>query len=241
MGPGVFGGVGAATGLRYIKDRPTKSRITVMSLYTPELYINSNGKLEEADLIDILSRDGIISLHEYINAGVSARLMFTLLYMDTIPQPKKRFLLLIDCPGGNLQAGMALYDTLCSLQTPLYTLNMGYAFDVGAYILAAGMKGKRASFPKSTIRLMPLEAKNCGKADHVLNETTELVRIRDHLHAEFAKSTGQPVEKVYEDLKRKKLFNPQQSLEYGIIDRIVDSRKYKIHELAEEEEIAMNV
>ncbi|GAB2231846.1 hypothetical protein Droror1_Dr00010862 [Drosera rotundifolia] len=67
-------------------------------------------------------------------------LMFTLLCMDTLPQPKKRFLLLIDCPGSNLQAGMALYDNLCSLQTPLYTLNMGSAFDEGAYIRAAGMK-----------------------------------------------------------------------------------------------------
>ncbi|KAL9269700.1 ATP-dependent Clp protease proteolytic subunit-related protein [Drosera capensis] len=167
--------------------------------------------------------------------------MFTLLYMDTIPQPKKRFLLLIDCPGGNVQDGMALYDTLCSLQTPLYTLNMGHAFDIGAYILAVGMKGKRASFPTPTIRLMPLEVEEWGEADYVLNETKELVRLRDYLQAEFAKNTGQPVEKVYEDLKQKKLFNPQQALEYGIIDRIIDSGKYKVQDLAEEEEIAVNV
>ncbi|KAF5766254.1 putative endopeptidase Clp [Helianthus annuus] len=126
----------------------------------------------------------------------------------------KRMYMYINGPGGDLTPSMAIYDTMQSLQSPIGTHSVGYAYNLAGFLLAAGEKS-----PAGAAR---------GQADDIQNEANELLRIRDYLFKELAEKTGQPVEQVHKDLSRIKRFNAQEALDYGLIDRIVRPPRIKV-------------
>ncbi|XLR03527.1 hypothetical protein HN51_058352 [Arachis hypogaea] len=119
------------------------------------------------------------------------------------------------------QLSLAIYDTMQSLQSPVTTHCVGYAYNLAAFLLAAGEKGNRFAMPLSRVALQSPAGATRGQADDIRNEANELLRIRDYLFNELAKKTGQPVERITQDLGRMKRFSAQEALDYGLIDRIV--------------------
>lgn len=133
----------------------------------------------------------------------------------------------INSPGGDLTPTMAIYDTMQSLQSPVGTNCVGYAYNLAGFLLAAGEKGNRFAMPLSRIALQSPAGAARGQADDIQNEANELLRIRDYLFKELSQKTGQPAEKIHKDLSRMKRFSPQEALEYGLIDRIVRPPRIK--------------
>ncbi|XP_078173321.1 ATP-dependent Clp protease proteolytic subunit-related protein 2, chloroplastic-like [Carex rostrata] len=170
-------------------------------------------------LWDALHKERIIFISDELNEETSNELVATLLYLDGL-KSSKDFSFFINCRGGDISPSLAIYDTMQNLRNSVSTRCIGSAYDISAFILAAGKKGKRTCLPHSKVILRSPVGEASGKADVVLNETKELIKVRDHLYNKLAKHTGQPVEKIFDDLNDSKIFNPQQAIEYGLIDSI---------------------
>ncbi|KAM0020452.1 putative endopeptidase Clp [Helianthus debilis subsp. tardiflorus] len=133
----------------------------------------------------------------------------------------KRMYMYINGPGGGHTPSMAIYDTMQSLQSPIGTHCVGYAYNLADFLLAAGEKGQRFAIPLWRVTLESPAGAARGQADDIQNEANELLRIRYYLFKELAEKTGQPVEQVHKDVSRIKRFNAKEALDYGLIDRIV--------------------
>ncbi|KAL6006802.1 hypothetical protein ACLOJK_032297 [Asimina triloba] len=205
--------------------------------------------------IPISYREGVIFIGQQIDEEFSNQILSTMLYLDSVDN-SRRLYLYISCTGGDITPCMSLYDTLQSLESPVGTHCMGYAYNLAGFILAGGDKGYRTSMPRSRIALQPPAGVAHGQADDVQNETMELLRIRDYLFQELATKTGQPLETkkvklckrndrdagrhidrrtqsfesvdaIYKDLRRIKHFNAKSAVEYGLIDRVIRPQEYK--------------
>ncbi|KAK9276937.1 hypothetical protein L1049_006475 [Liquidambar formosana] len=213
---------------RACKNKPTRARFGMMPIGTPRVPYRTPGEgtWQWVDLWNALYRERVIFIGEEINEEFSNQILATMLYLDSIDSSKKLYLY-INGPGGDLTPCMAIYDTMQSLQSPVGTHCVGYAYNLASFILAAGVKGSRFAMPLSRIALQSPAGAARGQADDIHNEASELLRIRDYLYAELAEKTGQPVEKISKDLSRMKRFNAQEALEYGLIDRIVRPPRIK--------------
>ncbi|KAK1564536.1 hypothetical protein Q3G72_005269 [Acer saccharum] len=154
-----------------------------------------------------------------------------MLYLDSLDD-SKRIYMYINGPGGDLTPCLAIYDTMQSLKSPIGTQCVGYAYNLAAFLLVADWQEKRiialqCPMPLSRIALQSPAGAARGQADDIRNEANELIRIKDHLYGELAKKTGQPLEKINQDLRRMKRFNAEEALEYGLIDRIVRPHRIK--------------
>ncbi|KAJ1692836.1 hypothetical protein LUZ63_009534 [Rhynchospora breviuscula] len=202
------------------KGTATRAKVTLMPVGMPRvLYENSaDGSYDFLDLWDVLHKERIVFIGDEIDEEISNKLVATLLYLDGLDS--KDLFFFINCQGGDISSSLAIYDTMQFLKSSVATRCIGYAYDIPAFILAAGKKGNRAALPHTRIILRSPVGEANGKVDDVLNETKELTKIRDHLYNELAKQTGQPVEKIFQDLTEGKGFNTQEAIEYGLIDRI---------------------
>ncbi|KAM3343748.1 ATP-dependent Clp protease proteolytic subunit-related protein 2, chloroplastic [Capsicum galapagoense] len=209
-------------------SKATRSRVSMMPIGTPKVpYRNPiEGTWQWVDLWNALYRERVIFIGEEINEEFSNQILATMLYLDTIDD-SKRIYLYINGPGGDLTPTMSIYDTMQSLKSPVGTNCVGYAFNLSAFLLAAGEKGHRFAMPLSRIALQSPAGAARGQADDIRNEAAELLRIRDYLYKELSEKTGQPVEKIHKDLDRTKRFNAQEALEYGLIDRIIRPPRVK--------------
>ncbi|KAG0503107.1 hypothetical protein HPP92_003179 [Vanilla planifolia] len=135
--------------------------------------------------------------------------------------PIERSWQLIDLWNALITPSMSIYDTMLSLSCPITTHCFGHAYNMAAFLLAAGQKGTRTTMPLSIISLQQPAGAARGQADDMLIEANELLRIRHYLYGELAKQTGQPVEKIYEDLAHTKHFKSKEAYEYGLVDRIL--------------------
>ncbi|GAB2300910.1 hypothetical protein Dimus_034947 [Dionaea muscipula] len=214
--------------LGYRKDKPARAQVygRYRRILVPYRDPGS-GMWQMMDVWNFLYRERFVFLGTYVTNDVSNQVLATMLYLDSVSSPSQKLFLYIVCPGGDVHPGMALYDTLRGLHTPLITHNGGHAYNLGAYILSVGTKGKRSSVRSGRVALHPVAGVARGQADDVDIEANELLRIRDFFYEEFAKNTGQPIEKVQKDLNLTKRFNSQEALEYGIIDRIINPHDIK--------------
>lgn len=209
-------------------DKPTRARVSMMPIGTPRVpYRNpTEGTWQWVDLWNALYRERVIFIGQHIDEEFSNQILATMLYLDTI-EDSKRLYMYINGPGGDLTPSMAIYDTMQSLKSPVGTHCVGYAYNLAGFLLTAGEKGHRFAMPLSRIALQSPAGAARGQADDIRNEANELLRIRDYLYKELANNTGQPVEKINQDLSRVKRFNAQEALEYGLIDRIVRPPRIK--------------
>ncbi|XP_057976984.1 ATP-dependent Clp protease proteolytic subunit-related protein 2, chloroplastic isoform X2 [Malania oleifera] len=209
-------------------NKPTRACFQMMPIGTPRVpYRNpEEGTWQWVDLWNALYRERVIFIGQHIDEEFSNQVLATMLYLDSVDSSKKMYLY-INGPGGDLTPSMSIYDTMRSLQSPVGTNCVGYAYNLAAYLLAAGEKGTRYAMPLSRIALQSPAGAARGQADDIHNEANELLRIRDYLFGELAKKTGQPVEKIKKDLGRMKRFSAQEALEYGLIDRVVRPPRIK--------------
>lgn len=223
-----YGRVNKSLQPRTRNHKSSRAQVGMMPIGTPKVPYRTPGEggWQWVDLWNALYRERVIFIGQNIDEEFSNQILATMLYLDTIDS-SKRLYMYINGPGGDLTPSMAIYDTMQSLKSPVGTHCVGYAYNLAAFLLAAGEKGNRFAMPLSRIALQSPAGAARGQADDIRNEANELLRIRDYLFNELADKTGQPIEKINKDLSRMKRFNAQEALEYGLIDRVVRPPRIK--------------
>ncbi|CAM6084818.1 unnamed protein product [Calypogeia fissa] len=205
-----------------------RAQVTMMPIGTPKVPYRTpqEGGWQWVDIWNVLYRERIIFIGQYIDEEFGNQILATMLYLDSIDNTKPLNLYL-NCPGGDLTPSMAIYDTIHSIKSPVGTLALGYAYNNAGLLLSAGEKGLRVAMPMTRIALQSPAGSARGQADDIQNEAKELSRVRNYVFNQVSKNTGQPLEKVTKDLSRIKRFSAQEALDYGLIDRIVRPRRIK--------------
>jgi len=169
------------------------------------------------------SKKRIVFLGTSIDDNVANIIIAQLLFLES-EDPAKDIFLYINSPGGYLTSGLAIYDTMQYIKPPIVTMCIGQAASMGAVLLAGGEKGKRYALPHSRILIhQPLGGAQ-GQASDIDIQAREILRMRAEINKIFTKHTGQSVEKIAADTERDFFMNPEQAIEYGIIDQIVEKR-----------------
>jgi ATP-dependent Clp protease protease subunit len=136
--------------------------------------------------------------------------------------PEKDIYLYINSPGGSVTAGLGIYDTMNHIRPQVCTICVGLAASMGAFLLAAGEKGKRMSLPNSRIMIhQPLGGAQ-GQATDIEIQAREILYLKQRLNEALANNTGQPLEKIAEDTERDFFMGPQEAVDYGLIDQVID-------------------
>ena len=192
------------------------------TIYPPYVIERSSRGERTYDIFSRLLMDRIIFLGTPINDDVANIIIAQLLYLQA-DNPDRDIHLYINSPGGSVSAGLAIYDTMQFLKSPVNTICMGLAASMGAFLLAAGRNGKRSALPHSRIMIhQPSMHGLAGQAADIDIYAREILRMREITNQLLAKHTGQKLEKVEKDVERDFIMNSQQGKEYGIIDEIID-------------------
>ncbi|KAG6542678.1 hypothetical protein Mapa_015913 [Marchantia paleacea] len=210
------------------KSGACRAQVTMMPIGTPKVPYRTpqEGGWQWVDIWNVLYRERIIFIGQYIDEEFGNQILATMLYLDSIDNTKPMYLYL-NSPGGDMTPCMAIYDTMDSIKSEVGTLALGYAYNNAGLLLSAGAKGLRVAMPMTRIALQSPSGAARGTADDIQNEAKELSRVRNYVFNQVSKKTGQPIEKVMKDLSRIKRFSSQEALEYGLIDRIVRPRRIK--------------
>jgi len=186
--------------------------------------IDHTGHAERSyDIYSRLLEDRIIFLRDAIDDDVANVVIAQMLFLAA-KDPAKDMRLYINSPGGSVTAGLAVYDTLRFVKCDVETICIGQAASMAAVLLAAGTPGKRGALPNSRILLHQVFGGSQGQAADVTIQTDELLRMRDLLIAILAEHTGNTKKKVAKDTDRDYFMSAKESLEYGLIDRIIPPR-----------------
>jgi ATP-dependent Clp protease, protease subunit len=177
------------------------------------------------DIYTRLSQERIIFLSQEVSDGLANRIVAFLLYLDSDDSSKPIYLY-INSPGGSITAGMAIYDTMKYIKSEVITICVGQAASMGAFLLAAGAKGKRVALPHARIMIhQPLLSGGMrGQATDIQIEAKQILLIREQLNQMLAEQTGQPLAKIEKDTDRDYFMSAQEALEYGLIDRVIEDR-----------------
>ncbi|MCA1903607.1 MAG: ATP-dependent Clp protease proteolytic subunit [Cyanobacteria bacterium M5B4] len=168
-----------------------------------------------------LSLERIIFLSGEVTDGLANSIIARLLYMDAEDQNKDIYIY-INSPGGSVSAGLAIYDTMQHIKSEVTTICVGLAASMGSFLLMAGSKGKRYSLPNARIMIHQPSGGTRGQASDIEIEAREILRIRHRLNQEYAKRTGQPLEKIERDMNRDYYMSAYEAKEYGLIDRVIE-------------------
>ncbi|MBC7364084.1 MAG: ATP-dependent Clp protease proteolytic subunit [Candidatus Aminicenantes bacterium] len=189
--------------------------------------IETNGRSERGyDIYSRLLKDRIIFLGTEITDEVANLTIAQLLYLEA-EDSKADISLYINSPGGSITAGLAIYDTMQFIKSPVTTICLGQAASMAAVLLAAGQSGKRYALPNSRIILHQPFGEFHGQATDLAIQAKEILRMRESLNRILSRHTGQPVEKIQVDVERDFILTPEQARDYGIIDEIIVSRSEK--------------
>jgi len=177
----------------------------------------------QMDVISRLLKDRILLLGTQVNDECANVLVAQLLYLAN-EDPTKDITLYINSPGGSVSAGMAIYDTMQYVPCDVSTVCFGCAASMGAFLLGAGAPGKRRSLPNARIMIhQPLGGAQ-GQAADIEIQAKEILYIRACLNTFIADYTGQPVEKIEEDCDRDFFMTPEEAVDYGIIDEVIETK-----------------
>ena len=195
------------------------------TILTPQslipMVIETSGRGERAfDIYSLLLKERIVFLGTPINDQVANVIVAQLLFLDR-EDPEKDIQLYINSPGGQVYAGMAIYDTMQLVRAPISTIAVGVTASFGTVLLTAGAKGKRYALPHATIHMhQPLGGVQ-GQATEIEIQAREILRLREELYAILSRHSGQPVERISEDTERDRYMTPEQAKEYGLIDEVL--------------------
>ncbi len=186
------------------------------------MVIESGARGERAfDIYSLLLRERIVMLGMPINDQVANVIIAQLLYLER-EDPDKDISLYIHCPGGIISAGLAIYDTMQLIRPDVSTICVGLAASMGTLLLCAGAKGKRYALPNSTIHLHQAVGGAQGQAADIEIAAREIMRMQELIRSIIVRHTGQPMDKVIHDTDRDFYLNPEQAVEYGIVDEVLN-------------------
>ena len=191
-----------------------------MPVYPPYVIERTSRGERSYDIFSRLLMDRIIFLGTPIDDNVANLIVAQLLFLEA-DDPERDIYLYINSPGGSVYSGMAIYDTIQHLRAPVATFCVGMAASMSAILVAAGEPGKRNALPNSRIMIHQPSTGARGTAADIEIAANEILNIRERINKILAKHTGQPVEKIAEDIDRDRFMSPEEALEYGLIDKIL--------------------
>ncbi len=200
------------------------SAIDTQNLGMVPIVIEQSGRGERAyDIYSRLLRERVIFLVGPVNDQTANLVVAQLLFLES-ENPDKDISLYINSPGGSVSAGMAIFDTMQFIKPDVSTLCTGLAASMGAFLLAAGAKGKRFSLPNSRVMIhQPLGGAQ-GQATDIEIQAREILYLRERLNAILAERTGQKLEKIAADTERDFFMSADQAKDYGLIDQVIARR-----------------
>ncbi|MFC2045448.1 ATP-dependent Clp protease proteolytic subunit [Chloroflexota bacterium] len=185
------------------------------------MVIESGARGERAfDIYSLLLRERIIILGTPINDQVANVIVAQLLFLER-EDPDKDVSLYVHCPGGIISAGLAIYDTMQLIRPDVSTICVGLAASMGTILLSAGAAGKRYALPNATIHMHQAFGGAQGQAADIEIAAREIMRIQDIIRGILVSHTGQPMDKIVHDTDRDFYLNPQQAMEYHLIDEVL--------------------
>ncbi len=195
-----------------------------MSSILIPMVIEQTGRGERSyDIYSRLLKDRIVFIGQEIDDHVANIVIAQLLFLES-EDPDKDIYLYINSPGGIVTAGMAIYDTMQYVKSPVSTICVGQASSMAAVLLAAGEKGKRIALPNARIMIhQPLGGAH-GQATDIEIQAKEILRVRETINAILARHTGQPLDKIALDTDRDFFMSAEEANSYGIIDKIIEKR-----------------
>lgn len=176
------------------------------------------------DIYSRLLKDRIIFLGEPIYDNVANAVISQLLFLE-VEDPERDTYLYINSPGGSVTAGLAIYDTMNLVKQDVSTICVGQAASMGAFLLAAGAKGKRLSLPNSRILIHQPSGGSQGQASDIQIQAQEILYLKEILNKIIAENTGQPLEKIEKDSDRDFIMSAAEAQDYGLIDKVISQRE----------------
>ena len=191
--------------------------------YLVPMVVESTNRGERAfDIYSRLLKDRIIFLGTPIDDQIANLMIAQLLFLQS-EDPEKEISVYINSPGGQVTAGLAIYDTMQYVRPPVSTLCIGMAYSMGAVLLAGGSAGRRYALPHANILIHQPWGGMQGQATDIQIHAKEILRTREVLNGILAKHTGQPIERVQQDTERDYFLTPEQAKAYGLVDEIIAS------------------
>ena len=191
--------------------------------YVP-IVVEQSGRGERSyDIYSRLLRERVIFFVGPVNDHSANLVVAQLLFLES-ENPDKDISLYINSPGGSVYAGMAIYDTMQFVKPDVSTLCTGIAASMGAFLLAAGSKGKRYTLPNSRIMIHQPSGGAQGQATDIQIQAKEILSLRERLNEILAQNTGQPVERIAVDTERDNFMSAEDALSYGLVDKVLSSR-----------------
>ena len=186
--------------------------------------VEQTGRGERSyDIYSKLLKDRIIFLGDEVNDATAGLIVAQLLFLES-EDPDKDIHLYINSPGGSITAGMAIYDTMQYIKPDVSTICIGMAASMGAFLLAAGAKGKRLALPNSEIMIHQPLGGTRGQATDIEIHAKRILKMRDTLNQILSERTGQPLEKIQMDTERDNFMSSIEAKEYGLIDEVITNR-----------------
>ena len=204
-------------------------RKELLMAYIPYVVEQSTHGERSYDIFSRLLNDRIILLHDEVNSATASVVVAQLLYLEG-QDPDKDIFLYINSPGGSVSDGMAIYDTMQYIKCDVSTICMGMAASMGAFLLSSGAKGKRIALPNSEIMIhQPLISGGgiSGQVTDIQIRSNYLLRTKERLNRILSQNTGKDYETICRDTERDNFMSAQEALEYGLIDKVFDSREDK--------------
>lgn len=186
------------------------------------MVVETTGRGERAyDIYSRLLRDRIIFIGTPINDQVANLVVAQMLYLQS-EDAERPISLYINCPGGVIYHGLAIYDTMRHVQAPVHTYAVGVTASMGTVLLASGEAGNRYALPHATVHMHPAGGSAQGYAPDVEIQYKELKRVEDLLHRLLSKHTGQSVKQIAADFERDRFMTADEAVEYGLVDQILE-------------------
>ena len=200
------------------------SSVTPTGLGYIPMVIEQSGRGERAyDIYSRLLRERLIFLVGPVNDATANLVVAQLLFLES-ENPDKDISLYIISPGGSVYAGMAIYDTMQFIKPDVSTLCTGLAASMGAFLLAAGKKGKRFTLPNSRIMIHQPSGGAQGQASDIQIQAREILDLRERLNRILADNTGQSIERIALDTERDNFMSAEDAVSYGLVDKVMTSR-----------------
>ncbi|BDT59022.1 MULTISPECIES: ATP-dependent Clp endopeptidase proteolytic subunit ClpP [Massilia] len=188
------------------------------------MVVEQSGRGERAyDIYSRLLKERVIFLVGPVNDQMANLIVAQLLFLES-ENPDKDISLYINSPGGSVSAGLAIFDTMNFIKPDVSTLCTGLAASMGAFLLAAGAKGKRFSLPNSRVMIHQPSGGSQGMASDIEIQAKEILYLRERLARIMSENTGQSIEQIHRDTDRDRFMSAEEAVEYGMIDRVLTNR-----------------
>ncbi len=195
-----------------------------MSGYLVPMVIEQTGRGERSyDIYSRLLKDRIVFIGTPIDDTIANLIIAQILFLH-MEEPDKDINVYINSPGGSVTAGLAIYDTMQFVKCDVATYCLGQAASMGAFLLAAGTKGKRYCLPNARVMIHQPWGGAQGTASDIHIQAKEILKLRDQLNRSLSKHTGQPLEKIEKDTDRDYFLSAEEARAYGLVDEVVTNR-----------------